>query len=85
MENEILEKLCNKIIDVVYEMFTRKYYFVKISQSKKGHINLIVRKKRRRLIGEEKNAFHKKILEVSESVFKSYSDKHYFLGEKVFP
>lgn len=46
MKNQILENLCNKIVDVVHETFTRKYYFVKISQSKKGHIYLIVRKKR---------------------------------------
>ena len=85
MENKMLEKLYNKIVDVVYETLTRKYYIVKISQSKKGHIYLIVRKSRGRLIGEEKNAFHKKIFEVSESVFKWYSDKHYFLSEKVFP
>ena len=31
-------------------------------QSKKGHVYLIVRKKRAGLIGEEKNALHKKIL-----------------------
>ena len=34
MENNTLEKMCNKIVDVIYETFTRKYYFVKISQSK---------------------------------------------------
>ena len=34
MENNTLEKLCNKIVDIIYETFTRKYYFVKISQSK---------------------------------------------------
>ena len=37
------------------------------------------------LLEKKKNAFHKKIFEVSESVFKWYSDKHYFLSEKVFP
>ena len=50
----MLEKLYNKIVDVVYETLTRKYYIVKISQSKKGHIYLLVRKKRGRLIGDEK-------------------------------
>ena len=38
MENNVLEKLCHKIVDVIHETFTRKYYFIKISQSKKGHI-----------------------------------------------
>ena len=47
MENTVLEKLCNKKVDVINEKFTRKYYFVKISLSKKGHIYLIVRKKRK--------------------------------------
>lgn len=62
VENETLEKLCNKIVDVVYETFTRKYYFVKNSQSKRGHIYLIVRKKTGRTIGEEKTSFIKKSL-----------------------
>ena len=35
MENTVLEKLCNKKVDVINEKFTRKYYFVKISLSKK--------------------------------------------------
>ena len=47
MENTVLEKLCNKKVDVINEKFTRKYYFVKISLSKKGHIYQIVRKKRK--------------------------------------
>lgn len=62
METEILEKLCNEIVDVVYETFTRTYYFVKISQSKKGHIYIIARKNRCRFIGGEKTPFIKKYL-----------------------
>ena len=45
MENNALGKMCNKIVDVIYETVNRKYYFVKISQSKKGHVCLIVRRK----------------------------------------
>ena len=45
-EQDIFEKLCNKIVDVVHETFIRKYYFVKILQSKFGHILLIVRQKK---------------------------------------
>ena len=37
-DQNILEKLCNKIVDVVHETFIRKYYFVKISRSKLGQI-----------------------------------------------
>ena len=69
MENNALEKMYNKIVIVIYETFTRKYYFLKISQSKKGHAYLIVRKKRGRLLGEEKNALHKKIFDIFRSVF----------------
>ena len=61
MENSALEKMCNKIIDVIYKTFTRKYYFVKISQSKMGHEYLIVKKKRGGLLVEEKYALHKNI------------------------
>ena len=69
MENNALEKMYNKIVVVIYETFTRKYYFMKISQSKKGHTYLIARKKRGRLLGEEKNALHKKIFDIFRSVF----------------
>ena len=36
MQNFVLERLCSRINDVIYETFTRKYYLVKISQLKKG-------------------------------------------------
>ena len=62
MENEILEKLFNKIVDVLFETFTRKYHFVKMLHSKKCHMYLFVRKKKGRLIGEEKSTLHKKYL-----------------------
>ena len=70
MENNAPEKMCNKIVDVIYKTFTRKYYFVKISQSKKGYVYLIVSKKRGGLLGEEKNALHKKTFDISPSVFR---------------
>ena len=35
MENNALERMCNKIVDVIYKTFTREYYFVKIFLSKK--------------------------------------------------
>ena len=69
MEQDILEKLCIKIVDVVHETLIRKYYFVKILQSKLGHIFLIVCKKRGRLISEEKDALHRKIFEIAGCVF----------------
>lgn len=68
MQHFVLERLCSKINDVIYGTFTRKYYLVKISQLKKGHIYLIVRKKRGRLIGEEKKTLH-------NGVFKRYCEK----------
>ena len=79
MENNALEKMYNKMADVIYKTFTRKYYFVKISQSKKGHVYLIVKKKRGRLLGEEKNALHKKIFDISRSVFHWYGERHDFV------
>ena len=73
----MLFKRC-KIVDVIYETFIRKYYFVKISQSKKGHVYLIVRKKRGRLLGEEKNAFLKKIFNILQTVFNWYGEQYEF-------
>ena len=78
MENNALEKMCNKTVNVIYETFTRKCYFVKISQSKKAHVYLLVRKKRGRLLGEEKNALHKKVFDISVSLFHWY-DWHDFV------
>lgn len=68
MENNFLEKLWDKIVDAIYKTFTGKYYFAKISQSKNGQTYLIKWKKRGRLIDEEKQALHKKIFDVSNSV-----------------
>ena len=42
------------------------------------------RKKRGRLLGEEKNALHKRIFNVSQSIFNWYSEKYEFLGRKYF-
>ena len=82
MENSVLEKLCNRKVDVIYETFTKQYYLVKLSQSKKGHIYLIVRKKRGRLLGEEKIALHKKIFDIFRSAFHWYGERHDFLCRK---
>ena len=32
MENNVLERLCDEIIYVIHETFTRRYYFIKIWQ-----------------------------------------------------
>ena len=46
MENKVLDKLCENILDVIYQTFTRKHYLGRIFQSKTGHMYLIVRKKK---------------------------------------
>ena len=84
MEQDILENLCNKIVDVVHKTFIKKYYFVKISQSKLGHIFLIIHKKRGRLIDEEKDALHQQILKIAGCVFDWYNRKYTVLSEKYF-
>ena len=76
--------MCNKIVDVIYETFTHKYYFIKIFHLKKVHVYLFVRKKRQRLLGEEKNAFHKKISNVLQSIFNWPGRKYKFLSKKYF-
>ena len=79
MENETLEKLCNKIVDVAYEVFMRKYYFVKISQSKKGHIyreNIISS----RSCNQEKDTYIEKILFRQDLAIKKRT--HILLSEK---
>ena len=46
----VLDKLCEKLIEVIQETFTKKYYVVRISQSKRGDIYLIIEKKRQALV-----------------------------------
>ena len=52
MSEEILEKLCDKIVDVIHESYLSRNFFVKVSQAKNGNVYLIVRKKRGRLVGD---------------------------------
>ena len=62
MSEEILEKLCDKIVDAIHESFPSRSFFVKISQAKNGNVYLIVKKKRGRFIGDGKKEFEKKYL-----------------------
>ena len=82
--SNVIENLYKKIVDVVSETFTRKYYFVRISQSKRVHIHLIVRKKRGRLLWEETQALHRKINDFSRSVFNWFCDQNKFISEHYF-
>ena len=50
----VLKKMCENMVDVIQETFTRKYYLVKISQSKSGHIYFIVRRKRSAIVRGKK-------------------------------
>ena len=83
-EQDILEKLCDRIVEAVHETFIRKFYFVKISQSKLEHIFLIVRKWRGRLLGVAKDALHRKICEIIGCVFEWYKQKYSFLSDRYF-
>lgn len=65
----VLEKLCENLVDVVHETFTKKYCIVRIPESKRGHIYLIVRSERGRLLYKEKEAFHWKIFNIVSNVF----------------
>ena len=71
-----LKKSCENLVDVIHETFTRKYYIVKISQSKKDHIYLILRKKKIRLLYEEKDALHAEIFDIVSSIFTWYFKGH---------
>ena len=68
----------------MHETFIRKYYFVKVLQSKLSHIFLIVHKKTARWIGQEKDALHQKIREIAGCAFDWYKRKDTLLSEKYF-
>ena len=55
-----------------------------MSQSKIGHIYLITRKKRGRLLYEGKEAFHSKIFEIVITFFNWYCKRHTQLDKKYF-
>ena len=59
----VLDKFGENLVDVIQETFTKMYYIVRISQSKRGHVYLIIKKKKKkgRLLYEEKEAFHSKM------------------------
>ena len=38
----VLDKLCKNLVNVIQETFTKKYYIVRISQTKRGHIYFII-------------------------------------------
>ena len=80
----VLEKMYKNIVDVIHETVTQKYYLVRISQSNLGHIYLIVRKKRGPLLYEEKEALHRKIVDVASSVFFGIVKDSGYLKKNIF-
>ena len=72
MSEQVLEQLCDEIVDIIHDTFSLKHFFVKILQDKNGNVYLIVRKERGRFVGEEKRDFQKKICETVCVVFNFY-------------
>ena len=81
---DILEKHCNSIVDVVHKTFIKKYYFVKISQSKLGHIFLIVCKKKRKIDSWRRRCPLQNIRGIAGCVLDWCKQKYTFLSEKYF-
>ena len=46
----VLDKRYENLVDVIHETFTKKYYIVRIPQSKRGQIYLIVRKNKGKVV-----------------------------------
>ena len=47
----VLDKFGENLVDVIQETFTKMYYIVRISQSKRGHVYLIIKKKKKKKAG----------------------------------
>ena len=62
MSEEISENLCDKIVDVIHELYPLRNFFVNVPQAKNGNIYLIVRKKRERFVGDGIDEFQEKII-----------------------
>ena len=71
----VLADLCSKIVDVVYETFTRRYYLVRISQAKHGNILFIVRRKNIQLLGEERMLLRQNIKHCIECFFRGNGNR----------
>ena len=83
-QQNILDQLCDKIVDGIGGTFTKKYYLVKISQSKEGHVYLVVRKKRGRLFGKKLLVLHRMSYDVSKSAFAWFCSQHHSVSEHYF-
>ena len=70
-----LEKLCDPFVYFSLETFPRKNYQMRISQSKRGNVYIIVRKKTGRLLSVEKERFLRKIKHITSSVYDWYASK----------
>ena len=66
----VLEKIWeNIVVDIIHEIFSQKYYIVRISQSKREHIYLIIRKKKRTAIVQGKRSTPQKHLQCRRQYF----------------
>lgn len=53
-KHQLLDDLCEKFIDSMSKKYSKKVDYMRITQSKNGRIYLIIRKKRGRLIHQDK-------------------------------
>ena len=72
------------MVDVINENIYKKILLCKDITVQKGSYLPDSKKKRGRLIGEEKHALHRKIFDVSRSVFNWLSEKNKFINEHYF-
>lgn len=84
----VLKHLYDKVVDVIHETFTTKYYIVGISQAKNGNIYLIIRKKKAGCLVKNKFVFTKRLKRLLRSLFhgtrkKSYLSRNYFIDFKL--
>ena len=83
----VLAKLCENLVDVIQETFTKKYYIAGITQSKRRHIYLIFRKKDASCCMKKKRRFTLRFLKLlrafSTGILKDTHSWKYFLNLKL--
>ena len=82
--NVVLENLCDKIIDVVGKTFIKKYYFVKISQSKRGHVYLMVWIKEAGCLKKKNKHFKRRFVNLPGAFFSGSVTKTNLLANSIF-
>ena len=83
-KHQLLDDLCEKFIDSMSKKYSKKVDYMRITQSKNGRIYLIIRKKRGRLIHQDKKRLFFEAEWIAKSEYCWHSDNSRFTYRNLF-